>query len=124
MGDHQGRGGTTAAGLGRGVTRADRAWANPLFGRLVFTPDFLSIQGSEWLVHCAAPMTFVGRWGQGDFQSHAPDGDGQRYAPEIASMHADAWEGLAELDDEDSFVWAYAFRCGACGVDRANWDID
>jgi hypothetical protein len=92
---------------------------------LVLTPDFESIQGSVWEFHCGRPMAFIGRWGRSDFVDHAPDGDGASFARAVADMDSAAFDGLGGSgDDEDAPVWAYAFRCTACGVVAANWDAD
>jgi uncharacterized protein CbrC (UPF0167 family) len=96
-----------------------------LLQSLVLTPDFESIQGSEWKFHCGHPMAFIGRWGKADFRQHAPDGDGAAFAQRVAELHADAYDALGESgSDEDAFVWAYGFRCTVCDAVAANWDVD
>ena len=91
----------------------------------VLTPDYESIQGSVWKFHCGQPMTFIGRWGRSDFESHAPDGDGAAFARAIADVDSAAFDGLPESGDaEDAPVWAYAFRCTVCRTLAANWDAE
>jgi uncharacterized protein CbrC (UPF0167 family) len=107
----------------------DDGWQSILVPRdalleLTYTPDFLSIQGSVWEVHCRQPMTFVGRWGRSDFNDAAPDGDGRTYGQRIGSISLEAWEALGDRGgDESDPVWTYAFRCLVCGSHAASWDF-
>lgn len=106
------------------ILNADEEWIGVRLPRevmdeLLRTPTYGTWQGECWLFCCRYPMTFVGEWGQDEFESRASDGDGQKLfssvLPELPDQALDAvGQGLA----------VYVFECKSCGNLRAHYDSD
>jgi len=86
---------------------------------LLRTPGYISIQGERWELCCERPMIYLGQWTQDEFDTAAPDSDGQALFDEIVQEPED---GLWEDDLHDS-AGIYVFRCASCGRKTANWDV-
>lgn len=86
---------------------------------LLRTPTFPTIQSPVWEFCCRQPMIYQGAWQREEFSRRAPNGDGKAF---FLAVVRDPVPGLweDELHDETG---VYVFRCGKCGVFRANWDI-
>jgi len=86
---------------------------------LLQTPTYSTIQGDRWLFCCQAPMIYVGEWSRTEFSRRAPDGNGQKLFNEIVE---DVMPGLWE-DELHDMTGVYVFRCSACNIFKAHWDL-
>jgi len=87
--------------------------------KLLRTPTYSTIQGDQWLFCCQAPMIYVGEWSREEFSKRASDGDGQKLFNQIV---ADVIPGLWE-DELHDVTSVYVFRCPACHILKAHWDL-
>lgn len=65
----------------------------------------------------------MGPWGRNDFARTAGSGGAATLAREVADVHGEAWEFVADRGDQ-SRAMVYMFTCSACGSLRGHWDID
>jgi uncharacterized protein CbrC (UPF0167 family) len=97
--------------------------------KLLITPEFSSIQGEIWLVHCDDFMQFIGIWEPVDFTENSENGDGRELFKLMTSEDFDhLWDEVELAKDERTHTWEgvqyYAFKCLHCGKLRGNWDCD
>ncbi|MFL5734539.1 MAG: CbrC family protein [Chloroflexia bacterium] len=92
-----------------------------LLFELVRSPNYDTWQGEKWQFCCRRPMIYVGKWGQQDFESHDPNGDGRAL---FLSIVDGAHDGLWNDSERSYEVGTYVFRCPVCGKKKAHWDWD
>lgn len=90
---------------------------------LLRTPAFVSNQTPTWLLHCGAPMVFVGTLDEARIA---------KLCEKRKSSPVQLFASMLEVDEDDAeelvedtasqSITAYAFRCSKCDKLRGNWD--
>jgi len=91
---------------------------------LVHTPAYSSLHGERWEFHCKQPMVYLGEWDRADFCAHAAGGDGRSLFERIVQHIDDFMTDRFWIHGDSSGQCVYVFRCPACGIHTANWEID
>jgi uncharacterized protein CbrC (UPF0167 family) len=108
---------------------SDHAFSAAAMDDLRRTPEFVTNQGSTWLVHCNDFMVYLGEWLSSDFVDHSPTGDGAalfKSMTEPRLSNADFWHELVEVGEYRLDCWNanyYAFQCRHCQSLRGYWDM-
>jgi uncharacterized protein CbrC (UPF0167 family) len=94
---------------------------------MLLTPNFINIQGENWLTHCDDFMIFKGLWEPHDFTARSIDNNGKKLFMEMTEGNYDhLWESCGLDDDETRNIWEdvyyYAFECKHCKKMKGYWD--
>jgi uncharacterized protein CbrC (UPF0167 family) len=95
--------------------------------KILKTPEFSSLQGGKWLIHCNDFMEFQGIWDPVDFTNHSTEKNGRKLFLEMTSENkSHLWDNTELAKDEQIYTWSdvqyYSFQCLHCHTRRGNWD--
>jgi hypothetical protein len=93
---------------------------------LLRTPTYSTWQGDQWQFEGRAPMIYVGRWAQAEFNAHTPDGRGEQlFRSVLDSPPPGPWSDWLGPTLRDDGIGVYVFRSQrASATWKAHYDMD
>jgi uncharacterized protein CbrC (UPF0167 family) len=94
--------------------------------KLLDTPEFRTIQGGQWKLHCDDFMEFQGVWEPSDFTEHSKTNGKDLFMKMTEESSNFLWDEVELKDNETEDTWAnveyYAFKCLHCKKYKGFWE--
>jgi len=98
------------------------------FEEMQRTPNFLSLQGEQWLGHCKDFMDYIGTWEAPDFTQASHDRNGKRLFEKMTEKEDHhLWDDFELDENEQNYTWVdrlyHTFECRHCKIKRGYWEL-
>lgn len=98
------------------------------FEEMQRTPNFLTLQGEQWMGHCNDFMDYIGTWEAPDFTKNSNDGNGKSLFKEMThEQDQHLWDGFELAENETNNTWEdclyHTFECRKCKIKKGYWEL-